>query len=585
MYLREYFKKNFQNLPINRIIIISAVFYGIIVWIIDSLFDHLFFSDRSFWDEVLFDVENHEIYMRLFTASVAFIFGIFSTRLFFSQQKIKQELLESESKFRTVAEFTKDWDYWITPDNSIEYMSPSCLDITGFQALEFYNNPNLLETVVHPDDRAKFSIHTNEALCKADINSLEFRIITRDNKIKWLDHACQSIYYKDGTYFGHSINNRDITARKLAEEKVRESELKLQQINLELENKVKQRTAEVMGILEQSPLGKAVYDSAGKILFYNETWKNFECSEFMNITKNNLLANDCFFTAEDEEKILKIIQSGGKLRSTPRACEQCDKIIICSLYGIKDQTGKVTRIVCNLEDITELKKQEEYQRELKIQSRISEAVINLLEQERKRVAQELHDQIGQKLLVSKLGIEAIGDVDPSTEDYLENVKKQIISISKDIKSIIHSLHPAELDNYGLKEALQLMVHDFAYMSGIKSKINYFGAPVRVDKNIELSIYRIIQEATNNIAKYSEATETNIELHFDSDCIIGIIRDNGIGFNLDFVENKSPKEAGFGLISMKERARLLAGELFITSDNRGTKIHFEIPTRETEYEKD
>ena len=140
-------------------------------------------------------------------------------------------LRASEERYRTVADFTYDWEYWRSPDGSLPYVSPSCLRVTGYRASEFQQDPALLLRIVHPEDRAELDRHLH-AVEKPEANTdhyeLDFRILTRAGEERWIAHVCQHISDEDGKYLGRRACNRDITERKQVEQahKSREAELR-----------------------------------------------------------------------------------------------------------------------------------------------------------------------------------------------------------------------------------------------------------------------------------------------------------------------------------------------------------------------
>ncbi|EDX74842.1 PAS fold family [Coleofasciculus chthonoplastes PCC 7420] len=134
------------------------------------------------------------------------------------RKQAEQALQESEQRFRTVADFTYDWEYWRDPDGSFIYVSPSCQRITGYQAEEFLNDPSLLEAIIHPDDRQRMTKHIREQLDNPHVYSTDFRLITRTGSIRWIAHACQPVYSKDRRWLGQRASNRDISDRKQTEE-------------------------------------------------------------------------------------------------------------------------------------------------------------------------------------------------------------------------------------------------------------------------------------------------------------------------------------------------------------------------------
>ncbi len=132
-----------------------------------------------------------------------------------------RELRASEEKFRMVADFAYDWEYWVSPEWTFNYISPSCGRITGYRAGEFLENPNLLVEIIHPEDKALFIRHRNEVHEHEKSGSLTFRLITRDGSAIWMEHGCQAVYGAGGEYLGQRCSNRDITEKMKAEEALR----------------------------------------------------------------------------------------------------------------------------------------------------------------------------------------------------------------------------------------------------------------------------------------------------------------------------------------------------------------------------
>ena len=129
----------------------------------------------------------------------------------------EDNLRQSELKFRTVADFTYDWDYWIAPNGRILYMSPSSERITGYQRDEFLDNPELLTEIIHKDDRDTATNHSNK-IEPSDVHIVDFRIITRDGEERWIAHQCQPIFDEGGRFLGRRVSDRDITDRKFLEQ-------------------------------------------------------------------------------------------------------------------------------------------------------------------------------------------------------------------------------------------------------------------------------------------------------------------------------------------------------------------------------
>jgi PAS domain S-box-containing protein len=131
----------------------------------------------------------------------------------------EEALQESEEKYRTVADFTYGWEYWLAPDRKYIYVSPACERISGYRVEEFQQDQNLMEKIIHSDDKHMFAVHIHDVLHgKSGACELEFRIVTRGGKECWISHGCQSVCSPTGEYLGKRGSNRDITERKKAEE-------------------------------------------------------------------------------------------------------------------------------------------------------------------------------------------------------------------------------------------------------------------------------------------------------------------------------------------------------------------------------
>lgn len=136
----------------------------------------------------------------------------------------EDEIRAKEQQFRTIADFTYDWEYWLQPDGSLSYNSPSCSRITGRSAQDYIKNPGLLVKIVHPEDREHIRQHLEEARSSERVYALDYRIIDKSGNERWIGHACQAVYTDNGVHIGRRASNRDITESKKAEKALLQAE-------------------------------------------------------------------------------------------------------------------------------------------------------------------------------------------------------------------------------------------------------------------------------------------------------------------------------------------------------------------------
>ena len=134
------------------------------------------------------------------------------------RRRVQEALRASEERYRMVADYTYDMEYWVSPDRKIRYMSPACERLTGYPAQAFFDDPQLLDRIVHPEDHALFVKHREEAVSHTQVYDLDFRLIHRNGDEFWVNHTCQVVYGADGSLLGRRVCNRDVTAKKLAQE-------------------------------------------------------------------------------------------------------------------------------------------------------------------------------------------------------------------------------------------------------------------------------------------------------------------------------------------------------------------------------
>lgn len=198
-------------------------------------------------------------------------------------------------------------------------------------------------------------------------------------------------------------------------------------------------------------------------------------------------------------------------------------------------------------------------------------------EERRRVSRELHDDLSQKLAKLQFDVETLEQHLPpnlkEAKDRLLVISDGVGTLSNDIRRIAHELHPSALDHLGLTVALRFYIQEFAGREGIPVHFTPRKVPAGIPAEVATTLYRIVQEALNNVAKHAGKTSVSIVLTGSQNQLSLFIRDRGIGFDMHSAQDKD----GLGLINMQERARLIHGNFALeTRPGRGATITVQVP---------
>ncbi|MFY9729857.1 MAG: ABC transporter substrate binding protein [Candidatus Acidiferrales bacterium] len=208
---------------------------------------------------------------------------------------------------------------------------------------------------------------------------------------------------------------------------------------------------------------------------------------------------------------------------------------------------------------------------------LSGMLINAQEQERRRIASEIHDDFSQRLATLTLGMETAAQLIPvSPHDaslQMEELSSAAIDLGADLHTLSHRLHSATLENLGLTPAVSALCKEFSGQQGIKIESTLDPVPRSIDRDAALCVFRIAQESLRNVKKHSGATSAQVRLQLEGNTIHFSVSDPGVGFN-----PKEPRKGeGLGIRSMEERARLLGGRFKVQSKaGTGTKISLWLP---------
>ncbi|MGA9177575.1 MAG: sensor histidine kinase, partial [Desulfobacterales bacterium] len=212
---------------------------------------------------------------------------------------------------------------------------------------------------------------------------------------------------------------------------------------------------------------------------------------------------------------------------------------------------------------------------------LSKRLIDLLEKDRHDIAMELHDNIGQILTSLKINLEILDDklkpMDTELGSLIKVAEKRASQAITVIKNIAHGLMPHIINALGLVSSLRTLLDEFREHTDIKIKFFNRNVPKRFDQEKELAIYRIVQEALNNIIKHAKAKNVYVSLLKKGAVLSLSVEDNGVGFDQDKAMKISKGKGPLGLVIMRERAMQLDGELTIESKmGKGTHLLAEIP---------
>lgn len=211
-------------------------------------------------------------------------------------------------------------------------------------------------------------------------------------------------------------------------------------------------------------------------------------------------------------------------------------------------------------------------------------VIKAQEEERRRVARDIHDGPAQTLanVVLRAEIcEKLLDSDLNeVKQELQQLKDVVRRSLKDIRKVIYDLRPMTLDDLGLIPTLRRYINDMKEQPGLFIDFSVVGSECRMPSHVEVGVFRVVQEALNNIAKHAQASAIWVRVEFESDTLLVVVKDDGTGFQPDEALHRQGDH--FGLLSMRERVELLQGAWHLESEpGKGTKILLKVPVKEEE----
>ena len=274
--------------------------------------------------------------------------------------------------------------------------------------------------------------------------------------------------------------------------------------------------------------------------------------------------------ADEENKILETLRAGGRIEhlETIRITKTGKRInVSVTISPIKDSSGRTVGISGIARDITERKEAEE------ALAGMSRKLIAAQEQERARIARELHDDINQRLAMLAVELEQWPDDPAELRRHMQELRKKTTEISNDVQTLSHELHSSKIEYLGIVKGMKSWCKELAERRNMN--IDFTGQDLsgRLQPEIEVALFRVLQEALQNAAKHSGVKRIEVQLQEDAGEIHLIVRDSGRGFDIE----AAGQGRGLGLISMRERIRLVNGSIDVQSTPMGgTTIHARVP---------
>ncbi|WP_379130319.1 sensor histidine kinase [Paenibacillus sp. sgz500958] len=259
-----------------------------------------------------------------------------------------------------------------------------------------------------------------------------------------------------------------------------------------------------------------------------------------------------------------------RVRSVESSVERAESIgsqMSVVLEYLSGELGQVTRLV----------------ESAKNRQIIGLKIILAQEEERKRIAREIHDGPAQMLANLVLRTEIVERMLIKQEyglvqDEIVDLKGQVRFSLEEMRKVIFNLRPMALDDLGLIPTLRKYVHDYEEKTKIRTSFETRGKEHRLSSAMEAAVYRLVQEALSNAAKHANPSYVLVEISFQAQLIKIVVRDNGLGFNVQQIKNEQSSRESFGLVGMRERVELLEGRMEIESaENQGTSVIIHIPT--------
>jgi PAS domain S-box-containing protein len=474
------------------------------------------------------------------------------------RHEAEERLRESEERFRNMADTAPVMIWASGPDKRCTFLNKVWLDFTG-RTME-QELGNRWAEGVHPDDLEHVLAVYYSAFDARQSFQMEYRMRRADGAYRWLLDSGVPRFTAGNVLHGYIGSCIDITERIRAEEE-RQKFVSLADSSLEF-----------IGMCDHD-FRPFYVNAAGMRLVGLD---NLEEACRVNIKDYFFPEDQPFITNEFFPRVLR--DGHGKVEIRFRHFKTGEAIwMIYNVFNICDAHRATVGWATVSVDVTERRRAELALQESRQELRaLAGRLISAEEQERKRISRELHDDLNQKLACLAFDADGLRMMPFSSEDkvreQLSSLRTRIVELSKDVREISHRLHPSILEDLGLTAALHELCEEFSARDGIKVLFTPQVVPPAIPAEVAACLYRVAQEAMHNILKHARADYVQMTLSGDSRGIHLSIQDTGVGF-----DPESLRRPGLGIISMKERVRLVQGEFSIYSrPGQGTEVTVFVP---------
>ena len=475
-----------------------------------------------------------------------------------TERRLAQEQLrESEERFRLAAQAGKMFAYSWNADTDEVVRSPESAQVLGIDEATPITGQQILARV-HPEDRERLAATVAKLSTEKPYLEISYRMIRPDGTVIWVERSSRAHFHEQGRMSRIVGMVSDITERKQTEEALRESE---ERLRLAVQ-------AGRMYVFEWDAVTDTIVRSG-------------RCADILNWVNDPTRDTGRQFVARvhpDDREAYAATETGltaehPTYQTSYRMLGPGGGVIWLeeSGHGFFDAKGVLLRTIGMVADVTERKLAEE------AVSSVSRRLIEAQEHERARIARELHDDLSQMMALLQVGLEKFEQDMPGLSSQTRQQLRALVEVSAEVSSSIHNLshqlHPSKLDILGLTTCIGSFCREFSQRHKLEVRFVHRNIQGEIPKDVSLCLYRIVEEALQNVVKHSGAEDAKVELSGHDNRIDLCVSDNGAGFTLESAKG----ESGLGLISMRERVRLVGGHLSVESaPSLGTRIRVRIP---------